>query len=193
MRAALLSCKKVYCVPLHMAVQAGLVAGSSLPTPSPWPSKNSVTYSAELSGWLRGAGVHGVRRAPVAGHAGDNRQGMFAPSPSMLAWLQWLAGDVHKHSCCSAHEGCLQLLTADTAHLQALCFSSTANDACELATASETATALQGLRIVDLYAKKGIEPSRLYIKAWALHAIFELYGQLTIICELYVSENLGDV
>ena len=76
----------------------------------------------------------------------------------------------HELSCCIAHEGCVQLLTANTAHLQALCYSSIANNACELAAAADRAMALQGLRIVDLYAKKGIDPSRLYIKAWPLHA-----------------------
>ena len=48
---------------------------------------------------------------------------------------------------------------------------------------------MQGLRIVDLYAKKGIEPSRLYIKAWALHGTIEPFWQFPFVCILYVAEN----
>lgn len=52
----------------------------------------------------------------------------------------------------------------------------------KLAAAAERATALQGLRIVDLYAKKGIEPSRLYIKVFALHVAFIFSSEDPIAC-----------
>ena len=61
-----------------------------------------------------------------------------------------------------------------------------------LAAAPKYAKGLQGLRIVDLYAKKGIEPSRLYIKAWPLHAGFRASLAASIICMLYESVDLGD-